>query len=295
MAALTGQGVSINTACKVLRVTDRGYRAWRDRPQSQRQIRHEMIAEAIANIHRASRGCYGFRRMHAELVHGLGIMVGRDQVRAIMKNTGIRGISGTRKRYVNREHLITTQDLVNRNFTASAANQLWCTDITEHPTREGKVYCCAVIDAYSRRIIGWAIDTRQTTNLVLNALDMAVESRNPTETVIHSDHGTQFTSWAFSKRVRESGLVGSMGTIGDGYDNAMIESFWGTMQVELLNRREWNTRIELANAIFDYMGLLRVWVSFDMASFWLAWKDDHHARKISQGVPRRRGACRVEP
>ena len=131
--------------------------------------------------------------MHAELVHGLGIMVGRDQVRAIMKNTGIRGISGTRKRYVNREHLITTQDLVNRNFTASAANQLWCTDITEHPTREGKVYCCAVIDAYSRRIIGWAIDTRQTTNLVLNALDMAVESRNPTETVIHSDYAEEIT------------------------------------------------------------------------------------------------------
>ncbi len=212
-----------------------------------------MLAETIANIHRASRGCYGIRRVHAELIHGLGIAVGRDQVARVMADTGLRGLSGTRKRYVNREHLITTDDLVNRNFTATVADQLWCTDITEHPTREGKVYCCAVIDAYSRRIVGWAIDTRQTTTLVLNALDMAVEARKPHQTVVHSDHGTQFTSWAFSNRLRHAGLVGSMGTIGDGYDNAMIESFWGTMQVELLNRRKWKTRLQLANAIFDYI------------------------------------------
>jgi len=251
--ALTGQGISIQTACRVLRVTDRGYRAWRDRPMSQRHIRHEMLAETIANIHQASRGCYGVRRIHAELVRGLGIQVGRDQVALVMQRTGIRGIAGTRKRYVNREHLITTEDLVQRNFTATAPNQLWCTDITEHPTTEGKVYCCAVIDVYSRKIVGWAIDMRQTTNLVLNALDMAVEARKPSQTVIHSDHGTQFTSWAFTKRVKDAGLVGSMGTIGDGYDNAMIESFWSTMQVELLNRQTWRTRIELANAIFEYI------------------------------------------
>ncbi len=158
---------------------------------SQRTIRHEMLAETIANIHRASRGCYGARRVHAELVHGLGIRVGRDQVARVMVRTGLRGLAGTRKRYVNREHLVTTEDLVNRNFAATAPNQLWCTDITEHPTREGKIYCCCVIDVYSRKIVGWAIDMRQTTNLVLNALDMAVEARKPSQTVIHSDHGTQ--------------------------------------------------------------------------------------------------------
>lgn len=116
--------------------------------------------------------------------------------------------------------------------------------LTEHPAREGKVYCCCVIDVHSRKIVGWAIDTRQTTNLVLNALDMAVEARKPSQTVIHSDHGTQFTSWAFTSRVREAGLVGSMGTIGDRCDNAIVESFWGTIQVELLNRkngaRDWS-------------------------------------------------------
>lgn len=94
------------------------------------------------------------------------------------------------------------------------------------------MYCCCVIDVYSRKIVGWAIDTRQTTNLVLNALALAIEARKPSQTVIHSDHGIQFTSWAFTSRVREAGLFGSMGTTGDGYDNAMIESFWDTMQVE---------------------------------------------------------------
>ncbi len=150
-------------------------------------------------------------------------------------------------------HLITTENLVQRNFTATVPNQLWCIDMTEHPTTEGKVYCCAVIDVHSRKIVGWAIDMRQTTNLVLNALDMAVEARKPSQTVMHSDHGTQFTSWAFTKRVKDAGLIGSMGTIGDGYDNAMIESFWSTMQVELLNLQTWRTRIELANAIFEYI------------------------------------------
>ena len=190
---------------------------------SQRTIRHEMFADTIADIHRASRGCYGVRRVHAELVKGFSIDVGRDQVALVMSRTGLRGISGTRRRYLNREHLITASDLVSRQFTADAPNQLWCTDITEHPTREGKVYCCCVIDVHSRRIVGWAIDTRQTTNLVLNALDMAIEARKPSQTVIHSDHGTQVTSWAFTSRNCEAGLVGSLGTIDDGYDNAMIE------------------------------------------------------------------------
>lgn len=191
MLALTGQAISTKTACRVLRVTERGYRAWRDRPLSQRGVPHAMLTETIANIHRASRGCYGVRRIHAELVHGLGISVGCDQVARVMARVGIRGLAGTRRRYINRDPLITTEDLVNRKFTASGPDQLWCTDITKHPTREGKVYCCAVIDVYSREIVGWAIDMRQTTDLVLNALDMAVEARQPVKTVIHSDHGTQ--------------------------------------------------------------------------------------------------------
>ncbi len=124
---------------------------------------------------------------------------------------------------------------------------------TEHPTREGKVYCAVVLDAFSRRVVGWSIDSSQTSNLVVNALGMAIENRQAEGVVIHSDHGTQYTSWAFTRRALDSGLVPSMGSSGDCYDNGQMESFWARMQVELLNRKRWNTRLELANAIFEYL------------------------------------------
>ena len=117
------------------------------------------------------------------------------------------------------------------------------------------MYCCVVLDVFSRRVVGWAIDSHQATPLVTNALGMAITNRNPLpdQTVIHSNHGSQVSSWAFTQRARESGLLPSMGTIGDAYDNAVIESFWARMQTELLDRRRWRTRVELANAIFEYL------------------------------------------
>jgi len=125
---------------------------------------------------------------------------------------------------------------------------------TEHPTREGKVYCAVVLDTFSRRVIGWSIDSSQTAVLATNALSMAIQNRTPTsDTIIHSDHGVQFTSWAFTRRALESGLIPSMGSIGDCYDNGLMESFWGRMQTELLDRQRWRTRLELANAMFDYL------------------------------------------
>jgi putative transposase len=126
--------------------------------------------------------------------------------------------------------------------------------LTEHPTREGKLYCCVVLEVFSRRVVGWSIDSHQATPLVTNALGMAIHNRQPRpeQTVIHRDHGSHYTSWAFTQRAKESGLLPSMGTIGDAYDNAVIESFWARMQTELLDRRRWRTRVELANAIFAY-------------------------------------------
>ena len=148
----------------------------------------------------------------------------------------------------------TEEDLVQRNFIADRPDALWLTDITEHPTREGKVYCCVVLDLFSRRVVGWAIDRRCETTLVNDALSMAGEARSKgSRTVIHSDHGSQFTSWGFTENVRRFGLMGSMGTIGDCYDNAPMESFWGSMQIELLNRKKWRTKIELSIAIADYI------------------------------------------
>ena len=131
---------------------------------------------------------------------------------------------------------------------------MWVTDITEHRTCEGKVYCAVVLDAFSRRVVGWSIDSSQTAALVTSALEMAIANRAAGPGgIIHSDHGVQYTSWAFTDRARCSGLVPSMGSIGDCYDNAMIESFWGRVQTELLNRQRWRTRLELANALFEYL------------------------------------------
>jgi transposase InsO family protein len=152
-------------------------------------------------------------------------------------------------------NVATAEDRVQRQFAREGRDQLWVTDITEHPTREGKVYCAVVLDAFSRRVVGWSINGHPTAALVTNALGMAIEQRRPPDaaTVIHSDQGTQFTSWTFTQRAVDSGLLPSMGSVGDCYDNAMIESFWSRMQVELLDRQRWKTRTELANAIFEYL------------------------------------------
>ena len=146
--------------------------------------------------------------------------------------------------------------MVDRNFAAAGPNRLWLTDITEHHTAEGKVSCAAVLDVFSRRIVGWSIDDNMRTALVVDALGMAIARRRPTpdgSTIMHSDHGSQFTSWAFGRRLAEVGLIPSMGSIGDCYDNSMMESFWGTMRLELLDSRSWSTRSELATAMFEWI------------------------------------------
>ncbi len=170
-----------------------------------------------------------------------------------MTQAGIYGLPGP-IRVKRLRGVVTADDLVNRKFHRLHPNELWVTDITEHPTREGKVYCAAVLDAFSRRIVGWSIDSRQDSTLVVNALDMAIRNRRPEPGgIVHADHGVQFTSWAFGEKIRSAGLMPSFGSVGDGLDNAMMESFWSSMQIELLNRKKWKTRLELANAIFDYI------------------------------------------
>ena len=243
----------IEVACRVLDVSVSGYYASRIRPPSKRSVRHAWLTDTITQIHIASRGTYGARRVYAELTLGHGISVGHNAVEMLMRRAGLKGLPGTKRRRA-RHDTPTASDLVDRNFHRDNPDRLWVTDITEHPTREGKVYCAVVLDTFSRRVVGWSIDSSQTSTLVTNALSMAIHNRRPTsDTIIHSDHGTQFTSWAFTRRAQESGLCPSMGSIGDCFDNAVIESFWGRMQTELLNRKRWKTRIELANAIFDYL------------------------------------------
>lgn len=253
---MAAENIPVEVACRVLGVAVSGYYEWRSRPPSARSVRHAWLTDLITEIHQHSRGTYGSRRVHAELRLGRGIRVGHGAVEMLMRRAGLAGVSGRRGWRRPKPDQIAT-DLVDREFTRAGPDQLWVTDITEHRTREGKVYCAVVLDAYSRRVVGWSIDASPTSALVTNALGMAIDSRQPTAGgIIHSDQGVQFASWAFTQRARDSGLMPSMGSVGDCFDNAMMESFWSRMQVELLDRQRWRTRLELANAIFEY---LEIW------------------------------------
>jgi len=249
---MAAEGLPVEVACRVLGVSESGYYAWRSRAPSVRAIRHAWLTDLIRTVHAATRGVYGYRRVHAELTLGHGIAVGHEAVYQLMRRAGIEGLSG-RPRYRRIPNLPTAADLVDRRFHRDAPDRLWVTDITEHPTREGKVYCAVVLNVFSRRVVGWSIDSAPTAALVTNALGMSIQQRRPEGTVIHSDQGTQFTSWAFTRRAIDSGLLPSMGSVGDCFDNAVVESFWSRMQVELLDRQRWRTRVELANAIFEYI------------------------------------------
>jgi putative transposase len=250
---MAAEKLPVQLACRVLGVSESGYYAWRDRPLSARAVRHAWLTDEIRRIHNESRDTYGALRVHAELTLGREVVVGHCAVAMLMARAGIAGLSG-RLRYRRIPHVATASDLVKRDFSRDESDSLWVTDITEHPTREGKLYCAVVLDACSRKVVGWAIDSNQETSLVINALGMAIQNREPNEqTVIHSDQGTQFTSWAFTQRVLDAGLLPSMGSVGDCYDNAKMESFWSRVQVELLDRKRWNTRVELATALFEYL------------------------------------------
>lgn len=250
---LADAGMPVDTVCTTLGVSRQGYYRYKRRPTSKTQLRRQWLTGLIREVHVASRGTYGYRRVHAELTMAMGVTVSSRLVSVLMTQAGIYGLPGP-ARVKRMRGVVTSDDLVNRKFHRLRPNELWVTDITEHPTREGKVYCAAVLDAFSRRIIGWSIDSRQDTTLVINALDMAIRNRRPDPGgIVHADHGVQFTSWAFGDAIRKAGLMPSFGSVGDGLDNAMMESFWSSMQIELLNRKKWKTRLELSNAIFDYI------------------------------------------
>ncbi len=250
---MVAEGLPAQLACRVLDVSESGYYAWRSRAPSARAVRHAWLTDVIRKLHVDTRGVYGYRRVHAELTLGHGLSVGAEAVWLLMRKAGLQGLSG-RPKFRRIPNQPSAGDLVERQFARTEPDRLWVTDITEHPTREGKVYCAVVLDVFSRRVVGWSIDSTQNAALVTNALGMAIAQRQPdVGTVIHSDQGTQFTSWAFTRRAIDSGLLPSMGSIGDCYDNAVIEAFWSRMQVELLDRQRWRTRVELANAIFEYL------------------------------------------
>ena len=209
-----------------------------NRPISPSRMRRLWLTGLISEAHTASRQTYGSRRVHAELTIGMKLQVSERLVAVLMSEAGIRGLPGPAR--VKRLHATAAaDDLVHHKFHRLSPKELWITDITEHPTREDKIYCCAVMDTFSRKIVGWSIDNAHDSTLVVNALDMAIKNRQPPAGgIVHADHGIQFTSWAFTNTIRSSGLMPSFNTIGDCYDNAMMEPFWSSMQIELLNRKK---------------------------------------------------------
>jgi putative transposase len=245
----------IAVMARVLGVSIAGYYAWRRRAPSARTEADAALLKRIRTVHAVARGTYGAPRIHAEL-QADGEAVGRKRVARLMRAAGVAGVS--RRRGV----VVTTRrdrdarpapDLVDRNFAAERANQLWVADITYIPTLAGFLYLAVVLDAFSRRIVGWAMAEHLRSELVLDALDMALGQRRPRDVVHHSDQGSQYTSLAFGARCREAGVRPSMGSVGDAYDNAMCESFFATLECELLARRRFCSKAEAQMAIFSFI------------------------------------------
>jgi len=244
----------VATMCRVLGVSTSGYYAWRSRPPSARASEDAVLRQQIAGIHAASRGTYGAPRVHAELV-ARDRPVGRKRVARLMRGAGLRGVS--RRKWVTttvRDAAAAgAPDLVERDFTATGPNQLWVADITYVPTWEGFLYLAVVLDVWSRRIVGWAMAGHLRTELVLDALDMALRHRQPTQVIHHSDHGCQYTSIAFGQRCTAAGVRPSMGSVGDCFDNAMCESFFATLEREVIDRGSFRTRVQARREVFEFI------------------------------------------
>ena len=240
--------------CRVLKVSHSGYYAWLNRPQSARAKRDALLVPQIIASHERSDSTYGSPRILGDLKEA-GEHVSRKRVARLMRERGIVGVS--RRRFVVTTRRSTNNtaapDLVDRDFTADRPNKLWVADITYVPTWAGFLFLAIVLDVFSRRIVGWAMATHLKTELVLDALEMAIMQRKPDAVTHHSDHGSQYTSLAFGKRCEELGVRPSMGSVGDAYDNAMAESFFATLECELLNRWRFKTQMEARHAIFRFI------------------------------------------
>ena len=241
--------------CRMLGVSKSGYYAWRERPLSKRVREDVVLTEKIREIHGRSRQTYGYPRVHAEL-RSIGIVCGRRRVARLMRAAGLRGCIRSKGRRTTRRDLraAPAPDLLHRDFVAKEPNRIWLADITYVPTREGFLYLAFILDTHSRRIVGWSMDSHMRTELVVDALEMAVWRRKPRAGLIHhTDRGSQYTALSFGKRLEEAGIVPSMGRTGSALDNAMAESFIATLKTELVHGRRFPDREVARSAIFEYL------------------------------------------
>jgi putative transposase len=240
--------------CRVLEVSRSGYYAWLHRKPSERTKQDAELTVEILRSHTASRRTYGAPRIQADLVDR-GYSVSKKRVARLMREALVEGVTRRSKRVttIRDEQARPAPDLVDRDFSATGPDQLWVADITYVPTLDGHLYLAVVLDAWSRRIVGWSMQDHLLTELVVEALDMAIARRRPTEVIHHSDQGCQYTSFVFSARCAEAGIQPSMGSVGDAYDNAMAESFFATLECELLDRVRFRNRAEADAALFDFI------------------------------------------
>ena len=245
----------VRALCETLKVSTSGYYDWRERPLSKRAKANVSLSERIVQAHQASDETYGMPRIRAELADA-GVLASRKRIAALMRSMHIQGVSRRRAWCVTTERNKRQRpapDLVKREFVAKDMNQLWVADMTYVPTWEGFLYLAVVTDVYSRKVVGWAFGVQMTADLVIMALNMALHTRKPGAVIHHSDQGSQYTSVAFGNRCREMGVRLSMGTVGDAYDNAMAESFFASLECELIARRNWKTKTEARMAVFTWI------------------------------------------
>ena len=250
----------IQFMCRMLGVSRSGYYGWRSRPPSMRCRQDAILTAKIHEIHRRSRQTYGSPRVHAEL-RTLGTRCSRKRVERLMREAGLRGcmrgcMRGCRKGTTRRSKRAPAEDLVKRNFAATEVDKVWAADITYVATREGFLYLAFILDVHSRRIVGWAMESHLRTELVVDALRMAVWRRKPTPGLVHhseAELGVQYTALSFGERLREVGIKPSMGRTGSALDNAMAESFVSTLKAELVSRLEFPSPQAAKTAIFEYL------------------------------------------
>lgn len=245
----------VSTMCRLLQVSTSGFYDWQDRPLSAHARKNGELTALIHGIYERSQRTYGARRVHAELREAYGVRVGRKRVARLMRWAGLKGVQKRRFRCTthsgNAERW--APDRVDRHFLADRPDALWVADVTYVPTAEGFLYLAIVLDVFSRLIVGWAMEARLGSQLALKALDMAYAQRSPHEVIHHSDHGVEYTAIAFGARCQRLGVQPSMGSVGDCFDNAMAESFFASLECELLDRNHFLTRDEARAAVFAWI------------------------------------------
>jgi putative transposase len=244
---LAVDGIAVTLTCRVLGFSKQAFYKWQANPVTNREWADAHLINAAMDIH-ADDPAFGYRFIADQLAER-GITASENRVQRLCQQQQIWSVFAKKRGLSRRAGPPVHDDLVDRDFTAPSANRVWLTDITEHPTAEGKLYLCAIKDVWSTRIVGYSMSSRMTASLAVSALSNAVALRDPAGTTVHSDRGSQFRSTAFVIALKNHGLVGSMGRVGACGDNAAMESFFSLLQKNVLDRQRWTSREELRVAI----------------------------------------------